>query len=240
MPLPWAEWDADAPVARFVVHFGPAEIARMWAAAGGSREISRLDALLAHIWACVVRARGLPEDSGSVHLDVTLGARARTAPPLPPAFVGSPLVILATTLPAAAVAAPSTPPADIARRIRATIAALDAPALGAYLHERAHARVPHRQWCTFLGARHTLVTSWLGLGVYAVDFGAGRPQFVEPVMPDADGCVQIMEAGAQPLAKTASEIRKWYDEPVGVRLHLRQDVMQRLLVDSRLRMYAEI
>jgi hypothetical protein len=243
VPLPWHEWDLGAPVARTIVHFAPAEVARIWAVVSTSSEsgprVSRLDALLAHLWACIVRARGLGADDDSpVHLDVTLGVRARTGPPLPDAFVGSPLVILAATLPAAAVAAPSTPVAVVAGRIRATVAALDPSALGAYLHERAHARVPHRTWGTFLGLRHTLVTSWLGLGIYAIDFGAGAPRYIEPVMPDADGCVQVMEAGARPSAAGASETRRWHEEPVGVRLHLREDVMRKLLADPLLRMYA--
>jgi hypothetical protein len=235
VPLPWNEWNTSVFVERSIFHFTPAAIARMHASAsvGGAR-VSRLDALLAFIWALNVRARELKEDPGDVHLDMTLGMRARTRPALPDAFVGSPLIGIVATLPATALAASEPDPPRIASAIRAVVGAFDDPeVLPAYLYDRAFAGAPHTRWIAFLGTRHSLITSWLGLGAYTVDFGTGvAPRHVESVMPDVDGCIQIMEAGLG-----GARDGKWYEEPVGVRMHLRTDVMQRLKADPMLHMY---
>ncbi len=46
-----------------------------------------------------------------------------------------------------------------------------APALGALMHEMAYELDPARRWNAFLGGRHTIVTSWVGVDVGGVDFG---------------------------------------------------------------------
>jgi hypothetical protein len=65
-PLPWVEWDNKAAVDQYTVHFSRKQIDSLWCMAmqvdsgGSSRlEMSKHDALLAHIWSCVVCARGL-------------------------------------------------------------------------------------------------------------------------------------------------------------------------------------
>jgi hypothetical protein len=235
VPLPWDEWDSTHPVARVMFHFSPDAIERMHAAASvnGTR-VSRLDALLAFLWTANVRARGLKCDPGVVYLDMTLGMRARARPPLPDGFVGSPLVNIVATLPAATLATSTPDLATIAEAIRKTVAVFDAPhVLPAYLHDRAFAGCPHACWGAFLGARHSLITSWLGLQMYSINFGSGRPpRHVESIMPDVDGCIQIQEAGL-----AGEKGGKWYTETVGVRMHLRTDVMERIKADPMLHMY---
>ena len=60
------------------------------------------------------------------------------------------------------------------------------------LHDLAFEVSPHRLWNGFLGRRNTIVTSWLRLKAYEVDFGTSVPRFVDAFMPNMDGCVQIM------------------------------------------------
>ena len=100
-------------------------------------------------------------------------------------------------------------------------------------HDLAFEISPHRIWNAFLGLRNTIVTSWLYLKAYEVDFGEGVPRFVDAFMPNMDGCVHIMENGN---ARATSK-KNWYEQTVSVSLHLRSDVMEKLLHDSELRRY---
>ncbi|EJD38251.1 hypothetical protein AURDEDRAFT_154155 [Auricularia subglabra TFB-10046 SS5] len=229
--LPWAEWDLAAPFMHNLLYFSPAEVEGMLRAAGAAAGVSRLDALLAHVWALIVRARGL-QDNVEVYLDVTLGLRQRVAPPLPDSFMGSPIVLTHAALPASTI---SSQPSKVAASIREAMAQFTPDAVAALLHERAFASCPHRFWDAFLGARHTIVTSWLRLDVYELDFGfgGGRARYVDALMPEVDGCLHVMEAGP----RSGGGSTKWYGETVCVSLHLAEDDMARVLSDPLLRAY---
>lgn len=228
-PLPWADWDIDAPVSHYLVRFSPHEVHAMWEeAVSCSPRVSHLDALLAHIWGSISRARQLNEDE-ETYLDATFGFRNRLDPPLPPSFLGSPLTLAKVT--STGRHAIDHRLGEIAASIRSTLQAFNSFTLPALLHEMAFEMGAQRLWNGFLGRRNTIVTSWLQLGIRDVDFGAGVPTYVEAVMPSTDGCIQVMEAG-----EYGSE-KHWYDDAVVVSLHLRDDVMQRLLKDPTLRKY---
>lgn len=81
---------------------------------------------------------------------------------------------------------------------------------------------PARYWVAFWGERHTLVTSWLRAGVYDVDFGWDKARFIDPFMPEVDGLVQLMEGGPG------------CDGSVAVSLHMRAEIMGRILADRQL------
>lgn len=234
-PLPWAEWDRAAPVAHYLVHFGPSELQRIWeAATADAGRVSRLDALLSHMWALIARARGLADDDAPVHFDVSIGLRSRLQPPLADAFLGSPILSIPVTVSGREAAAGRT-----AGVFRAALKRYDAAALAAVLYEAMYAAAPQRYWHAFLGRRHTIVTSWLRLGVYEVDFvGGTRPRYVEAVMPENDGCLQVMEAGGD-VMQDGGQRAQWYDDGASVSLHLREDVMEKLLKDPLLRKYRD-
>ncbi|KAK7056866.1 hypothetical protein VNI00_002583 [Paramarasmius palmivorus] len=236
-PLPWTQWDVLAPTCNRLLYFSRDEILAMWKATTEGNDgirTSKLDALLSHVWSLVVRARQLPPDDTDVHFDVTIGLRNRLAKALPPDFLGSPIMNIPVTLPAKELSSGATP--IIAATIRSSMTKYDPPALGALLHQFAYDLDPARYWNTCLGERHTIATSWLesraGMGVYDVDFGFGRPRIVDPNMPVCDGCVQIMETGVTEGGK-----KSWHDDGASVNLHLRTDVMERLLADPLLRKY---
>ncbi|KIK68858.1 hypothetical protein GYMLUDRAFT_67568 [Collybiopsis luxurians FD-317 M1] len=245
-PLPWKTWDILAPARPYFVYFTHAEIIRMWEAAfaavgagtlgSGSPKISKLDALLAHIWTLIIRARNLSGDQSPVNLDVTIGLRQRVSPPLPVDFLGSPILNVPVTQPASQVSMAS------AAIIRSSMSSYDSSTLAALLHEMAYAIDPSRRWNAFLGDRHTIVTSWLesrpGMAIYDVDFGFGsRAKIVHPLMPECDGCIQIMESGLEFEGAQTSSWIPWYKTGVSVSLHLREDVMANLLADPWLRKY---
>lgn len=68
-----------------------AAIIKMWEAIRVSgKEISKQDALVAHIWSLVNRRRQ-NDDEGLVHLDYTIGLWSQVSPQLLPDSIGSPL-----------------------------------------------------------------------------------------------------------------------------------------------------
>jgi hypothetical protein len=216
-------------VSHYIVIFTTDEVKRIWEDASSNSQvpISRLNALLAHIWLLIIRARELSSDQEAVYLDVTLGARAQLLPPLPENFVGSPLILAkVSTIGVQSIE-------KIALSIRSILSQFNSTNIGAMLHDLAFELSPHQIWNAFLGRRNTIVTSWLRLKAYDIDFGIGIPRFVDAVMPDMDGCVQIMENGH---LNHTNEIN-WYDGTVSVSLHLRADVINKLINDPQLRKY---
>lgn len=205
---PWTTWDAAAPVAHAQIRFGGDEVRRIKAAAQADlvvKEeeedclgISRLDALLSHVWILINRARkiDLDDDDEPVYMDLTLGLRTRVDPPLPATFAGSPLLLAHVLL-----LSSSSSLGAVALAVRQAVARFTPDAVAAYLHDAAHEVSPQRLWQAFLGRRHTLVTSWARAGCYEVgDFVGGTkgtkgrpPRYVQGRMPRVDGCCQVMD-----------------------------------------------
>ncbi|KAF7335283.1 hypothetical protein MSAN_02339000 [Mycena sanguinolenta] len=226
-PIPWHEWDLQAPVSNYLLHFSADELARIWTAASSpGTQISRFDALQAHLWAALIRARVPTAPDEQFYFNLTLGVRDRVSPPLPACSLGSPIVL------ARASATAQTPLPHLARTIRSTVAQFTPARVGALLHEMAFDLDARRMWGGFIGRRNTIVTSWVRLGLYEMDFGAGRPRLVHGVMPAMEGVVQVMEAGPQ-----SSEGGPWYQDGASVSVMLPTEVVQRMLNDPLLRKY---
>ncbi|EUC46998.1 hypothetical protein COCMIDRAFT_3993 [Bipolaris oryzae ATCC 44560] len=239
--LPWAEWDSKAKVKQYTIHLSQKQIEFLWRSAtqntsltpSGSK-ISKHDAVLAHIWSCVVRARGLQKDQGPVHCDLVLGTRP--ALKLDAGFIGSPTMMLNIELTASQVASGASL-GQIAQCIRETLATVnDAKRLAAHLHSIAYEKSPQRIWQGFLGQRHIMVTTWARAGMYEVDFGLGsRIRYADGVVPCLDGCILINDA--PPTNSTSSSnasLRTWTDNGVDITLPLLPDDMKRLLQDPLL------
>lgn len=239
---PWPTWDMSAPVEHVQIRFGADEVARIKQAAQATLPdeqdqqqqqqppISRLDALLAHMWILINRARGHHATQEQVYLDITLGLRGRVSPPLPDSFAGSPILLgYVSRRGSDVVAAGAGGTGAIALGIRRAMALFTPRAVAAYLHDAAHEVSPQRLWQAFLGGRHTLVTSWVRAGAYEVDFcggasGGTRPVYVQGKMPRMDGVLQVMDVGEE-------------TGDFDVSLCLEREAMGRLLGDELLRMY---
>ena len=218
-PAPWSSWDFSKEVRYTHLHFTGAEISRLHSMAletGSRGDISRLDALLAHLWMAITRARGQAKSPRPVYMDLSLGTRPRVSPALPDTFIGSPLFLTYIGRTASSICRGIL--GETASRIRETIKRFTADAVGAMLHDAAHEVSPQRLWQGFLGSEHTLVTSWLRLRLYEVDFvGGNKPRYVHAVMPKMDGCLQVMDSGVS-------------DGGVDVALYLDAMPTERLLV----------
>ncbi|KAJ7755791.1 transferase family-domain-containing protein [Mycena metata] len=229
-PLPWKEWDFQAPVSNYLLHFSAEELARIWMAASSPGEtISHLDALQAHIWSFLIHARIPEPPEEEFYLHTIIGLRTRVDPPLSPRMLGSPV------LPARVRGTRSTSLAHLARRIRAAVAAYTPRRIGAALHQMALDIDARRMLPVFYGRRNTIFTAWTRIGMYEMDFGGGRPYYAQGVMPMLDGLVQIMEA--MPASSTAGN---WYQDGATVSLTLATEVIQRMLKDPLLRKYREL
>ncbi|KAK4169639.1 transferase family protein [Cladorrhinum sp. PSN259] len=200
-PVPWGEWDVSCAVERCVIHFTAKEIEMLWenAKMNSEVEVSKHDALVAHIWFCITRGRNFkPSDSELLHCNLVIGARRALG--LPDHFQGSPIVMVNTALPASLVCQ-SEERHKVAQEIRATISRVNnKEALSNHLHGLAFEKSPQRIWQAFLGLKHVLVTSWVRSGIYEVDFGfGGGIRYAEAIVPALDGQVVIKE-GPPPVA----------------------------------------
>lgn len=225
-PPPWDSWDFSDSVTTALIHFTGNELERLKkSVTGTAARVSRLDALLAHVWAGINRARvPLLKNDDEVFLDFTLGVRARVSPSLPDTFVGSPLVLTHISTPMSNVTPPDSKIDSIALQIRTCLDRFTPEAVAAILHDEAHEVAPQRLWRAFLGTKHTLVTSWARLGVYDIDFvGSGlRPRYVHAIMSPLDGLLCVMDSGI-------------LDGGLDVSLSLESESLRRFLNDGKLR-----
>ncbi|KAI0100514.1 transferase [Nemania sp. FL0031] len=228
---PWPTWDLSAAVTHMQIRFSAAEVGKMKSAAMSTlvgdaqgQIVSRQDALLAHLWILVNRARQLENLNEPVYLDISLGLRSRVSPPLPDSFVGSPILLAYVTKTVADTATGTI--GAIAGAIRQTLSRFNARAVSDYIYDASHEVSPQRLWQAFLGSRHLLATSWARAQTYEVDFcGTGLARYVQTQMPLMDGLLQLMDVG-----ETGD-----FD----VSLALEKDTMERLLRDPMLRAYDE-
>lgn len=240
--MPWEEWDVTAPVSNYTIHFSQAQVEVLYRRASSRREsvvengntqrISRHDAVLAHIWSCIVRARGLQDDDDPVHCDLTYGLRPVLG--LGESFVGSPIILVNVELSGRTASSSLAP---VAQKIRETISSVRPSDLSAHLHAVSFEKTPQRLWQAFLGRRHILVTTWARAGLYDVNFfGTGGDssagiRYADGLMPPLDGVILVKEA---PPSGRKVDTRSWTEDGVDVSIHLRKEDMERLIADPLL------
>ncbi|KAL9030777.1 MAG: hypothetical protein Q9196_001127 [Gyalolechia fulgens] len=192
-PIPWNDWDLGLSTPHFVLHYSADEISKMYdalASPGQRYEFSRLDALLAHLWAAIVRARAIPKED-EIDLEFAFNFRRRMVPPLPDSLIGVPACMIHVK--SLAELALNGQVRELAMAIRKTIMSMNGQTIPSLLHQLAHDIDAQRHWQFVGGKHHVTVTSWLQHRMCEVDFGAGlRPWFVEALMPG--WIIQLMES----------------------------------------------
>ncbi|KAM6586062.1 hypothetical protein CsatB_013064 [Cannabis sativa] len=146
---------------------------------GNTVNYSSYEMLSGHVWRCVCKARGLPDDQDT-KLYIATDGRSRLQPPLPPGYFGN--VIFTSTPLAVAGDLMSKPTWYAASRIHDALVRMDNEYLRSALdflevqpNLSALVRGAHTFKCPNLG-----ITSWVRLPIHDADFGWGRPIFMGP------------------------------------------------------------
>ena len=95
-----------------------------------------------------------------------------------------------------------------------------------------------------MGDHHTIVTSWVGIGVGEVVFEEGKKvMWAEPLLPPCDGVVLVGEGGiggGDVKEGGGYETRnEWWAKGVCLNVYLRSDVMRRLMGDEGFRAFGD-
>lgn len=229
LAIPWTACDFSAATSHYRIRFTSQEIDKMLKMAKLSMEdkslkISRLDAIQAHIWNLVNRARGLTGDKDPVYFTYCFNMRGRIG--LDNDFMGNPMILAYATLPGDHSTEPEL--GKLVSSIRSSVQALDGPGLTSYLHELSHQTWLQRycQWA--MGRRHLTATSWMFQRSQRVNFGAGTPRYMSPALPDY--FLVVLEG---------PDAENGYEDGVEVIVTLEADVVDKMLKDPLLRAYEE-
>jgi hypothetical protein len=148
-PIPWADWDVEAPALQRILHFSAEELENIYAqtiSQDSECKISKHDALLAHLWTRINAAR-LNSPETQTYLNMTFGIRPRLSPPLPDNFLGSPILIAAISSPPSSYSAPEgNLLSETAKQIRKTLRLFTPSAIAAQLHDAAFEYSQQRIW----------------------------------------------------------------------------------------------
>eukprot|EP01137_Pigoraptor_chileana_P015446 Opistho-2@71380 len=174
-------------------------------AADGDREtplppwVSTNDALVAHVWAAVTRARlADPNSAANFSPDTKCGmacnGRKRLCPPLADRFFGNSNYYACAIFPLATLASAS--PAVAAAAIRTAVDRMDDAYMRdarAFIYAQEDARQVMPSFNIFLGP-DIAITNWANFPIYGCDYGWGRPEYVGIGSAKFDGLGIVMDA----------------------------------------------
>ncbi|XP_076956153.1 shikimate O-hydroxycinnamoyltransferase-like [Bidens hawaiensis] len=151
---------------------------------GNTIKYSTFEILSGHIWKCVCKARGLPNDV-ETKLVYPVDGRARFQPPLPPGFFGN--VIFKGTTVATVGDIKSKPLWYATSKIHESLARMNSDYLKSAVDYLEQHRCQKFDGCykyTNFG-----MISWVRLPIHDADFGWGRPIFMGRIgIPTAGKC----------------------------------------------------
>lgn len=212
-------------MAYHAVHFSAADIERIHerVSAQAGEFVSVHDALAAHLWRVMTRAR---QQTGTLALNMACDARRRFPRPLPPTTPGVYNTCLGF-LGEADTLLGEGGDAWAAKRLRKAIGSIQPDTVAAFLHRRAHDLDPLRERICPCHPENTIMTTWARAGLEEVDFGVGKPAYTHFHVQAFPGYVCIM--------RECGEGEKWYEPGLHADLWLEEDAMQRFLADPELR-----
>ncbi|XP_076956154.1 shikimate O-hydroxycinnamoyltransferase-like [Bidens hawaiensis] len=151
---------------------------------GNTIKYSTFEILSAHIWKCVSKARGLPNNL-ETKLIYAVDGRARFQPPLPPGFFGN--VVFKGTTVTTVGDIKSKPLSYVASKIRESSARMNSDYLKSavdYLEQHRGQKLDGNFNYTYFA-----MVSWVKFPIHDVDFGWGRPVFMGRTgIPTAGRC----------------------------------------------------
>ncbi|KAL3466187.1 hypothetical protein BJX64DRAFT_284763 [Aspergillus heterothallicus] len=232
-PMLKADWDHSVPKAHAKLYLSAKRIQRIWEASRSG--VSRHDAILAHVWSAINRARGWSFDEREVALHVIFGLRRQLG--LSETFLGSPILSASVRMSGSDASGrvgsksgtPETGP--VAAKIHSALALYDTDGVEARLHDPCFECARQRFWEGYLGARPVIFSSWAHLGMYGVNFGSEeRARHIEVCMPEQNGMVSLIK-GRPERNSSEGQKRHWCDDGVVVGVSLAADALERLKND---------
>uniref|UniRef100_A0A5B7AWD0 Putative spermidine hydroxycinnamoyl transferase-like n=1 Tax=Davidia involucrata TaxID=16924 RepID=A0A5B7AWD0_DAVIN len=161
--------------------------------ASGVRAYSRYEAVAGHVWRCACKARK-NESEQSTKIRLAVNIRNRMRPPLPRGYFGNAVLITLATSRAGELV--SRPLGYASSRVREAVEMItDEYVRSALDFVRSQSdvtpfRTSHTVGCTqgaFYGNPNLVITSWIGLPFYGVDFGWGKEIYMGPGALGFDG-----------------------------------------------------
>ncbi|KAI7731859.1 hypothetical protein M8C21_032223 [Ambrosia artemisiifolia] len=139
---------------------------------GSTISYSSFEILAAHVWKCVSKARGLPDDVNT-KLKIATDGRARFRPPLPEGYFGN--VVFTTTAISTSGELQSKPTWHAASKIHDALMTMN----NEYLKSALDYLEQHLDQKPMVSYKHAnlRITSWARLPTRDADFGWGRPVF---------------------------------------------------------------
>ncbi|KAJ0750960.1 putative quinate O-hydroxycinnamoyltransferase [Helianthus annuus] len=157
---------------------------------GNTINYSSFEILSAHVWKCVCKARGLPDDQDT-RIIIPTDGRSRFQPPLPPGYFGNAIFRATTILTEGEIR--SNPTWYTASKIHNALVNMNSDYLKSaldYLEQRQH--LDHKPEAPSYNYTNLFIVSWARLPIYDADFGWGRPIFLGPARIPLEGLCFVL------------------------------------------------
>lgn len=159
---------------------------------GQGKRLSTFKAVVAHVWRCACRARGLA-GTEDTRLYMTADARSRVRPPLPGRYLGNAIIRASAVAKAGDIV--SEPLAAAADRVSGATAGLNDEYIRSLvdcLDQVVNHAAGLRKGEWVMPETDLWVISWQGLPIYDADFGCGRPAYMVRACLQFSGLVYIV------------------------------------------------
>ncbi|XP_044953191.1 agmatine coumaroyltransferase-2-like [Hordeum vulgare subsp. vulgare] len=177
------------------VHFSAERIAELKAQASAGARYSTVQCVLAHLWPCVTRARGLGGRDATALL-IGVDGRRRMSPPVPDWYPGN--VVLWARPTATAGELVDMPLRRTAELIGRAVARVDDAYCRSFIDfacsgtVEAERLVPTADAADMVLSPNVEVNSWVRLPHYDLDLGGGRPFLFMPSYVPVEGVVFLV------------------------------------------------
>lgn len=233
---------ACPPKEHSLFYFSPSHLAELKLAASSQNPtepwVSTNDALCAHLWRHISRARGLGSAGsgyhGSLPVQCTFAVqgRRRLLPPLPENFLGNAATLGPATLDIDTLTSPSSPLYKVASRLRSEITRIDSAHIrGVVGMIDSVSDLGNLEIAVFdYPQRDLTMSSWSDLGLLQVDWGQGigRPEYL-----------RITEQLSTGAIGAAAIFPRLLDGGLEVLIGVEVDTMKRLKADEEFLKFAE-
>ncbi|KAL8487339.1 hypothetical protein ACS0TY_023858 [Phlomoides rotata] len=144
---------------------------------GNKVKYTSFEVLTGHVWRCICKARGLPEDQES-KLSIIVDGRSRLRPPLPPGYLGN--AVFKTTHIASCGELESNPLKFIVSKVHEALARMNDDYLRSaidYLEVKGGVD-PNARGTGLYKSPNLGITSWARIPFSEADFGWGQPVYM--------------------------------------------------------------